>query len=66
MRALFDELDSDKSGSVSVEELRVGLEVFGYKHLHHLLNDWVKEFDKNRDGQLQYKEFLSLLASTEQ
>ncbi len=66
MRALFDELDSDKSGSVSVEELRMGLEVFGYKHLQSLLNDWVKEFDKNRDGQLQYKEFLSLLASTEQ
>ncbi len=64
-RSLFDELDVDKSGSIDLEELTTFQKQSGAEDLIPVLKDWMVDYDINKDGKLEYKEFLGFIASLE-
>lgn len=59
LSGLFDELDVDASGSVSMDELVHGLERLGYDVNSEELEQLVAKVDANRDGSLQLSEFVA-------
>nr|CDS26369.1 calmodulin [Hymenolepis microstoma] len=65
-KSLFDELDKDHSGTVDVPELEDFLRSASMESLIPILDDWVNEFDVDRNGKLDYKEFLGFIASLEE
>ncbi|KAL7059528.1 hypothetical protein AAHC03_013651 [Spirometra sp. Aus1] len=64
-RELFDLIDVDKSGEIDAEELVRFLKESGSSHLIPAVEEWIKDYDANGDGKLQYREFLCFVASTE-
>ena len=59
---MFNELDSDKSGSVSLAEMRPTLYSLGLADDE--IEALVMQHDKNRDGELQFDEFVQFLWSS--
>ncbi|CDS37358.1 Calcium binding protein [Echinococcus multilocularis] len=64
-RELFEELDKDKSGSIEVAELKHFLDDANMDSLVPVLDDWIADYDVNKDGKLQYREFLGFIATLE-
>ena len=62
---MFEELDQDHSGTVDVNELEVFLKDASMESLIPVLKDWVADYDVNKDGKLQYKEFLGFISTLE-
>lgn len=58
-------MDSDKSGCVEFNELRKFLADAGMDELVPILSDWMEDYDVNKDGKLNYQEFLGFVASLE-
>jgi len=56
---MFDELDQDKSGSVSLSEMKPTLYSLGLND--NEIEALVVQHDKNRDGELQFDEFVQFL-----
>jgi calcium-dependent protein kinase len=56
---LFDELDVDASGSVSMDELVSGLDRLGYDVEGEELEQLMTKVDTNKDGSLQLPEFVA-------
>jgi len=59
VRQMFDELDVDKSGSVSLAEMKPTLYSLGLADDE--IESLVARHDKNRDGELQFDEFVQFL-----
>lgn len=53
----FDEVDEDKSGTISKEEMEACLEKEGENFAAELEEQW-KELDVNGDGKVEFQEFL--------
>lgn len=64
-RELFEELDKDQSGSIEVAELKHFLDDANMDSLVPVLDDWIADYDVNKDGKLQYREFLGFIATLE-
>ncbi len=64
-RELFEELDTDRSGTVAFPELCEFLKSAGGGDLIPTLEDWMEDFDVNKDGQLNYREFLGFVSTLE-
>jgi Ca2+-binding EF-hand superfamily protein len=65
LKAVFHEIDSDGSGSISAAELTRGLTRLGVLRLNaqdsaHL----IEAFDAHGSGELSYSEFVRMLAAT--
>jgi len=56
---MFDELDRDKSGSVSLAEMRPTLLSLGLADDE--IEALVARHDRNKDGELQFDEFVQFL-----
>ena len=56
---MFDEFDKDKNGSVSVDEARPILRKLGLSDVD--IEALIRKHDTNKDGELQYNEFVSFL-----
>ena len=57
-RSIFDELDADGSGSISVEELGVGLQLLGHDHITQTeLHRLMLALDSDGSGTLEFAEF---------
>jgi len=56
---MFNELDVDKSGSVSLAEMKPTLHSLGLGDDE--IEALVVRHDKNQDGELQYDEFVQFL-----
>jgi len=66
-REQFEELDKDGSGKVSIGELTILLEKKRDKKIPEAeMVQIMKDFDLNADGQLDYDEFLVLVACTDE
>ena len=61
LRAAFDVFDKDKSGSISIKELGTMLRTFGQNLTKLELIKMIEEIDENKDGTVDFKEFLYLM-----
>lgn len=59
LSGLFDELDVDASGCISMDELVNGLERLGYDLEGEEVMQLITQVDTNRDGSLQLSEFVA-------
>lgn len=66
LAGLFDELDVDNSGSVSVDELMGGLERLGYDISEAEMEQLMQRVDINHDGSLELAEFVAGLVDWNQ
>lgn len=60
--AVFHALDANRDGSITPAEFRRGLLAMGYSIDLCTAQQVVKQFDVGKDGRLQYRELLKLLA----
>jgi len=61
LRDLFDKIDTDHSGQISLEELSVGLRSQGYVLSDNEIEQLVRKIDTNHDGNVDMSEFMATL-----
>ncbi|GAA29493.1 calmodulin [Clonorchis sinensis] len=64
-RKVFEALDKDKSGDISVEELKAVFDDLGIPILSSGIVEWITQYDTNKDGKLDYSEFLAFAKAQE-
>ncbi|XP_076829313.1 solute carrier family 25 member 24, like [Brachyhypopomus gauderio] len=64
-RCLFDKLDKNKDGFISVEELHDEMRRVGVVSVDEKAQIIMTKFDRNYDGRLDYQEFLSYMMDRE-
>merc|ERR1712129_433830 len=57
MRAVFDEFDEDKGGSIDAKELQRAMDSLGQTLSMQEVNDLILEIDANGDGEVDFDEF---------
>jgi len=57
MRAVFDEFDEDKGGSIDAKELQRAMDSLGQTLTMQEVNDLILEIDANGDGEVDFDEF---------
>ncbi|EQC41630.1 hypothetical protein SDRG_01588 [Saprolegnia diclina VS20] len=61
-RAVFDEYDTDKSGSISPDELRTLLKAMGEADLDDAeINDIIRQADADNNGSIEFDEFINMM-----
>lgn len=63
LNKLFDDIDKDKSGSITRDELLKALERIGIKMASVKVDAMIKVGDKNHDGNINRNEFLHIFKS---
>ena len=58
LKMAFSYFDTDKSGKISIPELK---QAIGMGCSDELFQDLIKEFDENKDGELSYEEFTKMM-----
>ncbi|KAG1656568.1 hypothetical protein FOA52_009056 [Chlamydomonas sp. UWO 241] len=61
LKELFTQLDTDKSGQISLEELSVGLRSQGYVLSNYDIEILMRKIDIDHDGNVNLSEFLATL-----
>lgn len=61
---VFQSIDKDGSGKVSIKELDEFLKSSGMDIDQKSLHNWMTQNDKNKDGELDYDEFLAYVRQT--
>ncbi|CAI5946666.1 unnamed protein product [Closterium sp. NIES-65] len=59
LREMFQVMDTDRSGTITVEELRAGLRKFGAQLSDLEINKLMEETDIDQSGEIEYGEFLA-------
>lgn len=59
LQELFQQLDTDHSGTISFDELMVGLKQQGYVITETELQNLVRKIDEDNDGNIKLNEFLT-------
>ncbi|KAL5969871.1 16 kDa calcium-binding protein [Taenia solium] len=62
---LFAELDTDHSGVIDFNELCNFLNSSGGGEYIPILKDWMEDYDVDKDGKLNYNEFLGFISTLE-
>jgi len=66
LHKLFQDLDHDKDGRISVEDITTGLHKMGYYHVeYHDIEEYLNKSDSNQDGVLDMDEFVTYLIEHE-
>ncbi|KAG5679868.1 hypothetical protein PVAND_009405 [Polypedilum vanderplanki] len=65
LRAAFKVFDKDNNGFVSFDELKYILTSFGEKLTDEEVQDILHEADKDRNGKLDYEEFIAMYLEKE-
>ncbi|VDP75115.1 unnamed protein product [Echinostoma caproni] len=58
---LFHELDRDHSGELSADELLLIFDQAGMPILREAVTGWIEQYDQNKDGKLNYNEFMTFV-----
>lgn len=58
---LFDEIDADKSGSISTSELKIIYKKMGLTFTDAEIKQLIHEVDTDNSGQIEFDEFIKLL-----
>ncbi|EXJ84667.1 calmodulin [Capronia epimyces CBS 606.96] len=61
-RAAFDVFDKDGSGTISADELRQVMKSLGENLTDAEIDEMIREADKDRNGTIDYEEFVQLLS----
>merc|ERR1712000_752439 len=61
-RAAFNVFDKDGSGTISAEELRQVMKSLGENLTDAEIDEMIAEADKDRNGTIDYEEFVQLLS----
>ena len=56
----FGKLDKDGDGHISINELRQHFKAMGIRVTARTLNDLISEVDTNRNGQVEFEEFVQV------
>ena len=64
MKAAFQKIDTDNSGTISVDELRIALQNLRMDNSE--AEELIKNADQNGDGQIDYYEFCCMLNNQEE
>ena len=65
IRRCFDSLDQNMDGYISFSELRLAFFILGEKNLtDDEINQMIKEADADKDGLIDYTDFLTIITST--
>lgn len=64
-RGLFSKLDQNDDGFVSVSELQNEMRKHGILSADGKVQNIIESYDKNKDGLLDYKEFLGYMMDRE-
>ncbi|EFB23090.1 hypothetical protein PANDA_009126, partial [Ailuropoda melanoleuca] len=62
MREVFRAFDLDGNGHISVDELKQAMSTLGEKLSQEELDAMIQEADVDKDGQVNYEEFLRILS----
>ena len=62
LKRTFDQFDSDKSGSISVETVNTILKMMGMHVSPRALDEIIHEIDEDDSGTLEFPEFVQLAA----
>ncbi|KAF9543160.1 hypothetical protein EC957_001222 [Mortierella hygrophila] len=63
IKTKFEEVDTDKNGSISLEELTALLKTLGGGEFSARIS--IAQFDENKDGRLTFDEFLEFAPTVE-
>ena len=58
LRMAFNHFDSDKSGKISIDELKKSISLGCSEDVFREL---IKEFDENKDGEISFDEFTKMM-----
>lgn len=61
VKEAFKAFDKDGNGFISVEELKHAMESLGETVSNEELDEMVKMADKNKDGKIDYEEFVEIM-----
>ncbi|KIV93842.1 hypothetical protein PV10_05027 [Exophiala mesophila] len=61
-RAAFNVFDKDGSGTISADELRQVMKSLGENLTDEEIDEMIREADKDRNGTIDYEEFVQLLS----
>ncbi|MCJ1479366.1 hypothetical protein MMC13_008051 [Lambiella insularis] len=61
LQRAFQVFDQDNNGTISADELRNVLKSLGEAHTDEEINDMMHEADLDRNGSIDYKEFVQLM-----
>jgi calcium-dependent protein kinase len=56
IRSTFNSIDTDSSGNISIEELKLALEKYG---IDEDLEQLMRDLDYNKDGEINFSEFVA-------
>ncbi|GLC38191.1 hypothetical protein PLESTB_001089500 [Pleodorina starrii] len=62
LKEVFDLMDKDKGGSLSIEEVKNLMEMLGMKVKQEDLDAMISEIDRTGDGHIDFQEFLQVMA----
>lgn len=60
-KEVFDLFDIHKCGSLTPNDLRNALEMFGYHPKKHLIYQIISDIDQDESGGLDFREFLNIM-----
>ncbi|KAL5107893.1 Poly ADP-ribose glycohydrolase [Taenia crassiceps] len=63
-RSVFDDVDRDKSGRISCVELHNLLGDMGFPVKVSELEEWIRIHDKDKDGEMDFHEFVAFMSDT--
>lgn len=61
VRAVFDELDADKSGSLTADDLKKVAEKFGKEPQQEEIDEMIALCDASGDGKVTFEEFWGVV-----
>ena len=59
--AAFRVFDTDNSGTITLQELKEGMDLIGEKISEEELSKWLEAADIDKDGSINYEEFIKIL-----
>eukprot|EP00825_Cyclidium_porcatum_P038950 TRINITY_DN4622_c0_g1_i3.p1 TRINITY_DN4622_c0_g1~~TRINITY_DN4622_c0_g1_i3.p1 ORF type:complete len:228 (+),score=57.57 TRINITY_DN4622_c0_g1_i3:166-849(+) len=61
LKKIFQEMDKDGSGTLDADDFRWGLKNYGLQFTDQECKILLNEFDKNKNGVIEFSEFISIL-----
>ncbi|CAH8875647.1 unnamed protein product [Trichobilharzia szidati] len=62
-RRLFIQIDQDRSGEIDANEMQKLFDEAGMTVSRSVLDEWIREHDKDGNGKLSFEEFLAFVTS---